>query len=174
MEIRSPAHGPQSRDLLGIGPVEIGRVDFSRRAVFAESPPTNPLAIRGEKRTTVVSKDICDLANIRPIGIHHVQIQSHRRVVFEEGFFPIAQGLGIRRSVRGESDQLAVRAIRSLCVIAHRLSEFLVATVLAVPFDQFELRVVVPSVAALLARGAKVQFGLLFVFYFWVELGRGK
>ena len=127
VEVRSPAHGPESRELLGVGPIDVGRVDFGRRSVFAEASPTEPLAIGREEGSSIVTEHVGDSANIRSIGIHDIKIQGDGRIVSEEGLLTLAEGFGVGLSIRGEGDELAIRAVGSFCIVPEGFGQFFVS-----------------------------------------------
>src|SRR5262249_35665450 len=132
------------------------------------------LAVGCEEWTTIVAGHVREATLSRAVGAHDVDFGEIARIPFELLLLLVGQLAVVRVAHRREDDPLAVWRVAAFGVVPPRLRQSLErAGFFAVRVD-VHLRVVVPGVAALLARCAKRELLLLVLLRFRIGMRRGE
>ncbi len=160
MRVRGPTHRLEVGDLTLVAAVQFHRPQVRDQPCSVEATPNDSLTVRREERPAVVAVGARQTANGAPVRGHDVDLRKEGRVQFE-----LLDLLGRRlaledRTVRGERDPFAVGAVARFGVVTPRSGQPLELTG-GVGHVEFHFGIVVPGVAALLARRAELELGLL-------------
>ena len=144
-----------------VGAVRLHRPDVGDEPGLVEAAPDDPLAVVREERPAVVAGHVGQPLLARAVGAHDVDLGEVARVLLELLLLRVGQRAVVGVAHRREHDPLAVGRVAAFGVVAARGRQPLQrAGLLAVGVD-VHLRVVVPRVAALLARGAERELLVL-------------
>src|SRR5439155_5850311 len=130
------------------------------------------LDVRGEKRTAIVARRESQPLLAGAIGVHEVDFAKVTRIGCET-LTVFGRKFRSRISVpeRSEHDLFAMRRIRRFGVVTRGAGQPMKLRTVAPRDEDVELFVVIPRIAAFLARRAEVKLGFLFCLGFRVEMG---
>ena len=173
MLVRRPAHGGEVGDLLLVGAVRLHRPDVGDQPVLLEVTPDDA-AVLGEEGAAVVTGPVGEALLLSAVGLHDVDLGEERRVERELLLLGRRQRAVVGVAHRREHDPLAIRGVAAFGVVALRRGQLLHGAGLLAIREDVHLRVVVPCVAAFLARGAEVEFVLLVLQRLGIEVRRAE
>ena len=132
------------------------------QALLVEAAPDDLLAVGREERAAVVAGHVGQALLVRAVGAHDVDLGEVARVLVERLLLLVVQRavVGARASTRRRSTGRRASSCLRRRSRARSVSRFSAAGLLAVGVD-VHLRVVVPRVAALLARRAERELLVL-------------
>src|SRR3954467_6338965 len=90
MVVRSPGHRPKIRDAVNVFPLQIHGVNIRHHPGLIEAPPDDPLSVRGEKWTAVITWRTGQALLVPTIRVHDVNLAEKSWVCFEA--LPLLRG----------------------------------------------------------------------------------
>ena len=174
VHVRRPAHRLEVGDLLGVGAVGVHRPDVGDEPLLVEAAPQDLLAVGGEERAAVVAGGRGEPPLAAAVGLHDVDLGEPAGVGRQLFLLGLRQRMVIARARRREHDPLPVGRVPGFGVVAAHVGQpGQRLGALGVGVD-LHLRVVVPGVAAFLARGAERQLVVLLLLRRRIVVRRGE
>src|SRR5438046_1676652 len=90
MIVRSPGHRSKIGDAANVFALQIHGVNIRHHPGFIEAPPDDPLSVRGEKWTAVITRRTRQALLVPAIRIHDINLAEKSSICFEA--LPVLRG----------------------------------------------------------------------------------
>ena len=172
MIIGAPVDHSIGGELSLVAAVRVHGPDFRAVAVRVETAPQYLGALCVIERASIVTGRKGQLLHVAAVCVHDVQIHEIGGVIVEQTLLYLTQRAGIGLTIRCKQNGAPVRRIRTLGVIAGRLSQINEIAAVAVSGVDLVGRIIIPAVGAGFSAGSDRQFFSLFCQCIRIFVGR--
>ena len=157
VEVRCPGHRDEIREAAHVGAIRAHGVDVGVQPFLVEAAPDDSFAVDREERAAVVAGGFGQPRLVAAVGVHDVDLAEVGGIGFQALAVFLRQALRrVGAAQRCEDDPCAVGGIGSLGVVARCVGQPLETGSVTFGGEHVHVLVVVPVVAALLARSAEL------------------